>query len=283
MIFDSHCHVQFNAYKGETDEIIKRTLAEDVWMLIVGSQKSTSERAVNFANIYQEGVWAAIGLHPVHLTEQEIDEEEMSFISRQEIFNFDEYLKLGQNKKVVAVGEVGLEYFHQPKNIDQKDLYNIQAKNFIEHCRLADELNLPIIIHCRDAHADQIKLVQEIIERGGLKNRGVVHCFTGNWQEAKAYLDLGFYLGFTGVINFPPKKTNPQPSLDLLEVVKNTPLNKILAETDSPYLAPPPYRGKRNEPIFVKFVVEKIAEIKGISFKEAAEATFQNTRKLFKI
>jgi len=282
MIFDSHCHVQFNAYKDDADDVISRALAENTWMIVVGSQKTTSERAVEYANKY-EGVWAAIGLHPIHLTEQEVDEEEVNFKSRREVFDYPAYATLAQNKKVVAIGEVGLEYYHQPQNISLDELREIQTKNFVEHCHLADEFSLPLIIHCRDAHTDQIKLVREIIAQGGLQKRGVVHCFTGNWQEAKAYLDLGFDIGFTGVINFPPKKSNPQPTSDLLEVVKNTPLDKILAETDAPYLSPPPHRGERNEPAFVKFVVAKIAEIKGISYEEAATATFANTRKLFNV
>ncbi len=280
---DTHCHVQFTNFKEDADEVIKRALDKKIQMIVVGSQSTTSKRAVLYANKYETGVFAAVGLHPVHLIEQEVDEEEMNFVSRQEKFDYEFYKNLAQDKKVVGIGEVGVEYFHRPEDLTKEEVKKIQSQNFIEHCRLADEMNLPVIVHCRDAHADQLELIKQIIAKGGLKNRGVVHCFTGNWQEAKAYLDLGFFIGFTGVITFPPKKTNPQPSLDLLEVVQKIPLDRLLVETDSPYLAPPPHRGERNEPAYVEFVAQKVAEIKNLPLETVLEQTFRNTKALFKI
>ena len=283
MIFDSHCHVQFNAYKNDADVVIKRTIEKGVKMLVVGSQNSTSQRAVEYAEKYPGHIWAAVGLHPVHLIEQEVeeDEEHIKFKSREERFDFGFYKKLASHPKVVAIGEVGLEYYHQPKNIPFEELKKIQSENFIQHCRLADEFNLPVIIHCREAHADQTELVKKIIAGGGLKKRGVVHCFTGDWSAAEKYLQMGFYIGFTGIITFSAKKSNPQPTLDLLEVVQKIPLDRFLVETDSPYLAPQSYRGERAEPWMVEEVVKKIAEIRQISITEVTEKALNNTQKLF--
>jgi len=283
MMIDTHCHAQFNAFKDDSDEVIKRSLEKEIYMILVGSQSSTSKRAVEFANKYSSGVWAAVGLHPTHLMEHEVDEEEVNFVSRTEKFDYEYYKQLAQDKKVVAIGEVGLDYYHKPDTISFEELKALQAPNFIEHAKLADEMNLPVIIHCRDAHNDQLGIIRDLISKGGMKKRGVVHCFTGNWQEAKQYVDLGFYIGFTGVIAFPPKKTNPQPSLDILEALKNTPLDRILSETDAPYLTPPPHRGERNEPVYVEFIIQKIAEVKGITVQEAQDATFNNAKRLFEL
>lgn len=283
MMFDSHCHVQFRAFKDDSAEVIKRSLDKKIGMIIVGSQNSTSQRAVEFAQKYSNGVWAAIGLHPIHLVEQEINEEEISFKSREEKFDHDFYKNLAQQPKVVGIGETGLDYYHQSSIIPLDELKKKQADNFIQHCCLADELNLPMIVHCREAHADQIELIKNVLANGGLKKRGVIHCHTGDWTEAEQYLQLGFFIGFTGVINFPPKKNNPQPTLNILEAVKKIPLDRLLIETDAPYLAPPPHRGERNEPAFVEFVAQKVAEIKGISFEEVAKQTVKNTEQLFNI
>lgn len=285
MIFDSHCHVQFNAYKNDADEVIKRTIEKGVSMMVVGSQKSTSQRAVEYAERYPKNIWAAVGLHPVHLVEQEVEEDEeyIKFKSREEKFDFKFYKKLASHPKVVAIGEAGLEYYHQPKNVSFEGLKKIQSENFIQHCRLADELNLPVIIHCREAHQDQIALIKKIISEGGLRKRGVVHCFTGDWLAAEQYLEMDFFIGFTGVITFPAKKNNPQPTFDLLEVVQKTPLDHILVETDAPYLAPQVYRGQRCEPWMVEEVIKKIVEIKQVSVSEIAKKTAENTQKLFNL
>ncbi len=281
-LIDSHCHIQFNAYKDDADEVIGRAIAAETFMIAVGSQNSTSRRAVEYAKKYPKKIWAVIGLHPVHLTEQEVDEEEIIFKTREEKFDFEFYKKLAQEPEVVGIGECGLDFYHLPLNHSLEDVKKIQEEAFYKQVELADEMNLPLVIHCRAAHFHLIPVLQKLIKQGKVKNRGVAHCFTGNWLEAKAYLDLGFYIGLTGVICFPPKKNDPQPTLDLLEVAKNTPLDSLLVETDAPYLAPPPFRGKRNEPAYVRYVVEKIAEIKGETVEKVAQQTVKNTLDLFK-
>src|SRR3989338_3441742 len=217
MLIDSHCHVQFNAYKNDAEEVIRRSLELEVKMIVVGSQASTSERAVEIGHKY-DGLLAVVGLHPILLTSQEVDEEEMNFHSREEKFDYDFYKKLADDKKVVGIGEAGLDFFHLPKNLTLEDVVKIKIEAFEAQAELATELNLPMAIHCRDAHQTLLPILQKFCKNGQLQNKGVAHCFTGNWQEAKSYLDLGFYIGFTGVVTFPAKKTNQQQQLDLIEV-----------------------------------------------------------------
>ncbi|MEK9183173.1 MAG: TatD family hydrolase, partial [Patescibacteria group bacterium] len=208
MLIDSHCHVQFNAYKNDAEEVIRRSLEQKVKMIVVGSQASTSKRAVAYARQY-DGLWAVVGLHPIHLTSQEVDEEEMSFLSREEKFDYEFYKNLATDEKVVGIGEAGLDFFHLPKNLTLAEVTKIQIQAFEAQAELATELNLPMVIHCRGAHQALLPILKNFCQKGKLSGRGVAHCFTGNWREAKGYLDLGFYISFTGIITFPAKKTNP--------------------------------------------------------------------------
>ncbi len=278
MLVDTHCHLNFKAFKDETEEIINRASAVGVTRIInVGSQWDTSERAVTMAN-EKEGLYAAIALHPIHLYEQEVDEEESHFTTRAEIFDFEKYKSLAlSSNKVVAVGECGLDYYHFPAGRGIEEVKNKQAEAFKKQIDLATELNLPLIIHCRDAYDDLFNLLDEAVKQGKLAKRGVNHCFLGNQEQAKKFLDLGFYLSFTGIITF--KNVAPE----LLKVIKETPLDRIMVETDAPYLAPHPYRGKRNEPAFVVEVAKKIAELKGLDVKDVEDKTTANAENLFNL
>jgi len=272
MLIDSHAHVNFNAYKNDSDEVIKRCLENGVWMINVGSEYKTSQRAVEFANKYSEGVYAAIGLHPIHLSYQEIDavvdnNEKIEFKTATEEFDFEKYKELAQDKKVVAIGETGFDFYREaaPKEIQEKTL--------LAHIKLAEELDKPIIFHCREANDDLINLLDDWLKQGR-KVKGVIHCFSGGLKEAEKYLDMGFYLGFNGIITF---------SRAYDEVVKNMPIERLIIETDCPYLTPEPFRGKRNEPLYVKYVAQKIADLRNINFDEVAEITVANTKKLFNL
>ena len=276
MLIDTHCHIQFNAYKDDWLEVIKRCEDKDMILNCVGSQIDTSRRAVEFAKKYNF-VFATIGLHPVHLFSTYVDEGEVVFKTREESFDYEEYKKLALDPKTIAIGECGLELYHLPTDVDRKSILQRQEEVFLAQSQLAKECGLPMVIHVRDAHPEMIALLKKIPEGA----RGVVHCYTGNWEYAKQYLDLGLYLGFTGVITFPPKKTDPQPQIDLLEVIRNCPLEKMLVETDSPYLAPQAYRGERCEPWMVEEVVKKIAEIKGLSARDIEEIVLKNAKTLF--
>jgi TatD DNase family protein len=304
MLIDTHAHLNFSAFKNDLEEVIKRTLENDVWVINVGSQYSTSKRAVEIAQKYKEevyphtngalrsvqiskcapsgvGVYAAVGLHPIHLEERKVDHSEVDvqavFKTSSEEFDYEKYKELAQNSKVVAIGEIGLDYWYKPKTKKKlEEFKERQGEVFLKQLNLAKELNLPIILHCRIAHDDLLKLLE--LQVSSYKLQGVIHCFTGNRQQAQKYLDLGFYLGFNGLIF---KKIEGAP--DWQEIIKKLPLEKILIETDAPYLTPPPFEGQRNEPLYVKYVAQKIAEIKNITFEEVAKITTQNAKALFKI
>lgn len=280
MLIDTHAHVNFNAYKDDADKVIRQSLENDIWMINVGSQYDTSKRAVEIAGKYKEGVYATVALHPIHLGPSKfIDEEEVKFTlhqsifgagfkTREEKFEIEKYEELAKNPKVVAIGETGLDYYHA----DDKKIKELQRQVFRQHLELAHELDKPIIFHCRKAYNDLLEIL--IIHNSSLKPRGVLHCFMGKWSQAEEFLKLGFYLGFDGPITY---------CRDYDKVIKNTPLERILVETDCPYLTPVPYRGQRNEPLYVKYVAEKIAEIKGVGFEKVADETTKNARELFRI
>lgn len=275
MLIDTHAHLNFNAYKGDFDEVIKRSLGNDIWMINVGSQYSTSKRTVEIAEKYPEGVYAAIGLHPIHLSsgifKTKVDKEEIEFQTREEEFDYQKYKEIAKSPKVVAIGEIGFDYWYRPKTkVKLVEFKEKQRTVLCQQIKLAEELNLPIIFHCRVAQKDLIEILKP---KGGIL-KGVIHCFTGSEAEAKQYLEMGFYLGFNGLIF----------KLDWLdEIIKKTPLERILIETDCPYLTPSLFEGQRNEPLYVKCVAEKIAKIKKINYKEVESQTTNNAKRLFRI
>ncbi len=274
---DIHSHVNFTAFDADRDEVIKRALENDTWIINVGTQIDTSRKAIELANQYDEGVYAIIGLHPIHTgvsyhDEKELGEGGKEFTSRGEIFDKESYRKLLQDPKVVGIGECGLDYYRCTKESISK-----QKEAFVEQIKLANEFNKPIMLHIRNnledktrnAYFDALDILKEYS-----KVKGDVHFFAGNWEEAKAFLDFGFTLSFTGVITF---------THDYDEVIRNTPLDMIMTETDCPYVSPVPYRGKRNEPSYVKEVVKRIAEIKNLPEEEVALAIIANAKRVFKI
>ncbi len=277
MLIDTHAHVNFNGYKGDFEEVIKRTLENDVWMINVGSQYETSKKAVEIAEKYEKGIYAAVGLHPIHLAEGifkvKLDGEETAFQAKNEDFYYEKYKGLAQSSKVVAIGETGLDYYYRPKTKKKlEEFKNKQKEVFLQHLELVKELNLPIIFHCRMAHDDLIKILNTRYKIQNTRPRGVIHCFTGTWEQAGQYLEMGLYLGFNGIIF----------KLNLDEIIKKTPLERILIETDCPYLTPPPMVG-RNEPFYVRYVAERIAKVKNLSFQDLSKITTENAKKLFSI
>lgn len=267
MLIDTHAHVNFLQYKKDGDEVVERSLAEGTWLINVGSEKDTSRRATEYAARYESGVFAAIGLHPLQLRAQEIEEkvdgELIKFSIPAEEFNKEYYEDLARRDKVVAIGEIGLDYY---RNAAAKE---IQQEVFLRQLELAKEVARPVMIHCREAHKDLLEILRPEPEVGG-----VIHSFSGTAEQADEYLKMGFYLGFNGIITF---------AREYDEVVKSMPLDRLLLETDCPYLTPVPLRGRRNEPSYVKYVAQKIAELRNISLEEVAEATTKNAKELFKI
>ncbi len=275
-MIDTHCHLNFSAFKGEAEAAQERARAAGVTAIInVGSQWDTSERGVEMAQ-GSDGLYAAIGLHPLHLFEQKVDEEETHFTTRAEVFDAARYTALAKSSpKVVAVGECGLDYYRLPEGVDPVAVKRGQAVLFEQQIDLATSLNLPLIIHCREAYDDLFTILKRAVDAGKLPQRGVNHCFLGTREQARKFLELGFYISFTGIITF--KNVKPE----LLEVVKETPLNRIMVETDAPYLAPQAYRGQKNEPAYVVEVAKKIAGVKDMGIKEVDYATTKNAQVLF--
>ncbi len=285
MLIDTHCHVNFSAYDEDRDDVIRRTLANDIFMINVGTQKDTSAKAVAIAEQYERGVYAAIGLHPIHVMDRPVDEEETKFHARAEEIDPYLYRRLAKSPKVVAIGEAGLDYFHIAEGEDPEAVKERQKKEFLTQVDLADELDLPLIIHCRDAHEDLLPLVKKLVGEGKMKRRGTFHFFSSSWDilldAQDEYQKMGFYFGFTGAITLPPKKSSPREQEILLEAVKRVSDDRILTETDAPYITPVPHRGKRNEPLYVELVAQRIAELRGWSLEETKEKTFSNAMTLF--
>jgi TatD DNase family protein len=267
MLFDTHTHVNFAAFKEETAGVIQRALSQDVWMTNVGTSLATSKSAAELAKKYDEGVYATIGLHPIH-TWQDLKDADEATENKQEKFSESEYEAL-INDKVVAVGEIGLDYFRVPQ--ENTEAVKLQKEAFVSQLHFAQKHNLPIVIHCRDAYEDTLEIL-----RSEYKSQGIMHSFTGDWETAKKILDLGFYVALNGILIF-------DKSGKLNEVCKNLPSDRILSETDAPYLAPPPYRGKRNEPAYVKYIVDKMAEIRWVTGEEMARTTFENALSIYQI
>jgi len=299
MLIDTHAHVNFNAYKKDAKEVIYRSLNSDVWMINIGTNYETSKKAVEIAQNYEKGVYAAVGLHPIHLETGLVkiknDKEEIEVNTREEEFDYQKYKNLAKNPKVVAIGEFGLDYYWRPKTTKKKELLKQKQKDLLlKQLEVAKELNLPVIFHCRVAHDDLYEVLNSKLKSRALQNgarrslrlrlsdlqnsklRGVMHGFVGTAEQLLEYLKMGLYIGFNGII------FKNIEGINFEENIKNTPLDKILIETDCPYLTPPQIEG-RNAPVFVKYVAEKIAKIRNLSFGEISEITTINAKKLFGI
>jgi TatD DNase family protein len=286
---DIHAHVNFKAFEEDHGAVIRRALDNGVWFFNVGTQIDTSREAIKLAHRYEEGVYAVIGLHPIHTDASYHDEEELGsegkeFTSRGEIFDKDVYRELLKDPKVVAIGECGLDYFHMDEESIEK-----QRKAFTEQIKLADEVNKPLMLHIRNQPTGKQVILKDKTKNAyydvyGLlkqfpKVKGVSHFFAGTVEDMKRFVEIGIYISFAGPITYKPKIE----ICDYESVIRETPLHMILTDTDSPYVAPVPHRGKRNEPLFVKEIVKKIAEIKGLSETEVARAVVENAKKLFDI
>ncbi|MCL4405307.1 MAG: TatD family hydrolase [Patescibacteria group bacterium] len=275
-LIDVHTHTQFAAFAGDYAEVIQRALDKGIWLVNAGTQRDTSARAVEIAESYREGVYATIALHPIHTEKSHHDfkelgegEEAKAFISRGEDFDYGYYLELGRSEKVVGVGECGLDYYRLEAESQKR-----QETALVSQIKLAKDLGKPLIIHCRNAFADLIAILKRERELLLDRNPGVIHFFTGTPREAEEIKEMGFYFSFGGVITF---------ARDYDQAIKSIGLERVLLETDAPYVAPAPYRGKRNEPAYVSYVAEKMAEIFGISSEEASAVTTANARKVLRI
>lgn len=274
--FDAHTHAHFAAFKDDSREVIQRALAANVWMINVGTQRDTSARAVEVAHQYPKGVYATVGLHPIHTDASYHDAKELGanenakgFTSRGEEFDYAYYKKLAEDSKVVAIGECGLDYYRLTSSTKEK-----QKEVFGKQIQLSHEVQKPLMIHCREAFTDLINVLRSNYQLLITNYPGVIHFFTGTPDDAKKLLELGFAFTFGGVVTF---------ARDYDEAIKLIPLDRILSETDAPYVSPVPYRGKRNEPAYVIETVKKLAELKGVSLEHMRDQIFENARRIFGI
>jgi TatD DNase family protein len=253
MLFDSHAHLDDEAFDADREEVIARALANGLTgMVNPGSCMKSSAAALALAQQHA-AIYAAVGIHP-----HDADSADEAA--------YEQLLCWAQHPKVVAIGEIGLDYHYDfsPRSV-QQDV-------FVKQLALARECDLPVILHDREAHGDILRLVKE----QGQGVRGVFHCFSGSLEMAREVLNLGFYLSVGGTLTF-------KNAAKLPEIVKEVPFERLLLETDSPYLTPVPYRGRRNEPLHVRLVAEKVAELRGLSVEEVARQTTSNTCRCFGI
>ncbi len=258
MLIDTHTHVDMPVYDGDREAVIGRAREAGIGaMIAVGAHPGSSREAVALARRH-DFVYAAVGIHPHDVKEVQGPEADAVYGELEE---------LARDSKVVAWGETGLDYYYEHSARD------LQQTHFRRQIRTARRLGLPLIVHSRNAEEDTLSILRE--EKAG-EVGGVFHCFSGDAVLAEGALAMGFYLSFSGILTF-------KNAGALAEVAKTIPADRLLVETDCPYLTPNPYRGKRNEPAYVRYVVEKIAEVRGMTPEDAARVTAENARRLFRL
>ncbi|NCN43173.1 MAG: DNAase [Piscirickettsiaceae bacterium CG_4_9_14_3_um_filter_43_564] len=257
MIIDSHCHLNILPEPlGSTEQVIQTALENDVrQMMCIAIAPKQWQEVLDLATRYQ-GVYAAIGVHPCEPADVTVTDAEL--------------MATASHPKVLAIGEIGLDYYHF--DIETEDMA-WQQNRFRQMIRLAIQLNKPIIIHTRNSTEDCLRILRE---EGAQQVGGIMHCFVEDLATAEAAMALGFYISFSGIVTFKNAK-------EIKTVAAAVPLDRILVETDSPYLAPVPYRGKPNQPAYTRYVVEEIARLRGLSVEAVAQATTENFQRLFKL
>ncbi len=287
---DIHTHTNFTIFDTDRAETVKRALDAGVWMINIGTQQDTSKKAIELSREFPVGVYAIVGLHPVHVNasyhdKEELGEEGKEFTSRGEDFDVDVYRtmitedRVRGKSKIVGIGECGLDFYRLPTEVERER----QIKAFRAQIELALECDLPLMLHVRQAYAEVLDILTEYKQKlteghfkgwGPERLRGDCHFFAGTVTDAHNFLALGFHLSFTGVATFAKQYT---------ELIEATPLDRIMSETDCPYVAPVPERGKRNEPAFVIHVAHKIAALKGGDPEAVKKQLVENAFNLFKL
>tara|TARA_Y100001968_G_scaffold273892_1_gene266744 strand:- start:14 stop:805 length:792 start_codon:yes stop_codon:yes gene_type:complete len=253
-IIDSHCHIVFSNFDEDREKVAQRWRTEGVKALLHACVEPSEIPAIKSIADQFEEMRYSVGVHPLDVHHWKPDTTNV--LKKAAL----------DDRRVVAIGELGLDLF-KAENLNE------QLSILLPQLNLAFELDLPVIVHCRDAAIEMLEVFSKFSKDGNCP-RGVMHCWSGNAKEMKAFLDLGFYISFSGNVTF-------KNAIDIHECAREVPSDRYLVETDSPFLSPVPHRGKRNEPSFVKHVVEKISELRGESFSEIAQKTTQNARELF--
>jgi TatD DNase family protein len=254
MLIDSHSHLEMPDFIKDLEEVIQRAEASGVrYIFTVGTEKKDWKRTLEIVNSHPS-IYAILGVHPHNA--KEIDHE-----------TYPTLRQLCRQEKVKAYGEIGLDFF---RNLSPQD---VQLKRFREQIGLAKELRLPIVVHDREAHHETLEVLKsEKAEECG----GIIHCFSGDYEMAKACMDMGFFISVPGSITY-------KNSEDYRETIKRIPLESLLIETDAPFLTPVPFRGKRNEPSYVRYTAQKVAEIKKVPFEKVAEVTTENALRVYRL
>lgn len=253
-LFDTHAHVTDERFQYDREDMLQQCFDAGVEYIVCPAvDRKTSEESIAISKKYPQ-IYAAVGVHPHEV--KHVTEEDYAILKKMAL----------EEDKVVAIGEIGLDYYYDFSDKEE------QKKAFIRQLHLAREVDLPIIIHDRDAHGDTM----ELLRTEGKGVRGIFHCYSGSYEMAKEAMKMGYYISFSGTVVF-------EKSTKLKEVARQIPLDKILIETDSPYLTPPPFRGRRNQPSYTQYVAEEIAKLKGIDAEEFAKITLNNAKKCFNI
>lgn len=256
MIFETHGHYDDERFDEDRDELLKECERQGIkFIMNIGSDMKSSRATVELANQYSH-VYGAVGVHPSEV--KDMTDKDIEALYQMAV----------NNKKIKAIGEIGLDYYYEDN--PPKD---IQAYWFQKQIALAEELSLPVVIHSRDAANDTMNIIKEMKTE---KIGGVIHCYSYSTEQAKEYVKMGFYIGIGGVVTF-------QNSKKLKEVVKEIPLERLVLETDAPYLTPVPYRGKRNSALYIPYIAEEIARIKDVPVESVYDVTFENAAKLYRI
>ncbi len=253
MLIDSHAHLDMDDFDGDRDLVINRARSGGVSRIItIGTDLASSRKGIEIAEKY-DFIYATVGYHPHNA-------------KKADVKDLEQLTALASEVKVVAWGEIGLDFFrrHSPPEM--------QVKAFERQLDMAFEQNLPVIIHDRDAHLDLLR----ILKSRKRQHRGVIHCFSGNYDLAMALIEMGFYISFPGTVTY-------KNAIDTQAAASRIPIERLLVETDCPYLTPVPFRGKRNEPLYVKHTAEKIAQLRRLDFEQLAEVTSANTVRLFSL
>lgn len=262
MIIDTHAHLNFLEFDNDREELIKKLIENNYQVINIGTNKESSKKCISLS---RGGVYASVGLHPLNI--QSTLKLKDDFDKKEDDFDYNYYKELSQDKNVVAIGEIGLDYWYKPKGKAKREEYvNKQKEIFEKQLDLAKEVNLPIVVHCRNAFDDLI----DILSRKNIP--GVIHCFTGNKDNVESLLELGYFFGINGIIF----------KVNLDDSIRAIPLEKMLLETDCPYLSPPNFE-ERNNPFSIELIIDEISKIKGISREEIIEKTTQNAKNLFRI
>lgn len=256
MIFETHAHYEDEQFDSDRDELLSSMQLHGISTVVnVGSTIETTKKSIELAEAY-DFIYAAVGVHPSEI--DCLNEENLKWL-----------YTAAQHPKAAAIGEIGLDYYWDK----EEEVRKRQRYWFQRQLRLAENVGLPVIIHSRDAAADTLDLMKEAY---AMHIPGVIHCFSYSVEQAEQYVDMGYYIGVGGVVTFKNAKK-------LKEVVETIPLSSILLETDCPYMAPEPYRGKRNQSVYLTYVAEKIAQIKGVTKQEVIDATRENACRMYRI